>query len=300
MVIAHSALVLLYFLSLDRVFLDRGLDPRLALSCNRYRHDARIGEVARAGLLVVVGIVCLIAIFIELWLSVFAAAVAILIVLRLRSATGADARRRFVFIELIVPAGAIVLPALFIGSGQWGTQLETSRGEHLASTAVHDGVGVMGADIVGSAITVSIMFSTFILLCLLRDEHADRSAGLRTTVTKLGREVSVLYALGLVALSMAMSVFGVGAEWWGSAGWVVGAVVAVAGLAVVWSLANRDDGRAAGVWIIASMLASVLMARGLIGDGDGAEPTLEEALSQPVQIEQAPGPISPTLPDDHD
>jgi 1,4-dihydroxy-2-naphthoate octaprenyltransferase len=285
MVIVHSALVLLYFLSLDQVFLVENLDPPFGLRRDRYRHDARTAEVARSALMILIGIVSFIALFVEIWLGVVAAVVAILIVLRVRSANGPDARRRFMLAELVVPAGIILLPALFIGSWEWGTQLESTRGQRLATTAAEGGDGVMGADIVGSAIALALMIGAFVLLCMLRDEAVDRASQLRTTVIWLGREASTLYALILIGVALALIVFGVGADWWGSTGWLVGAISAVAALAVVWSLADRSEGRAAGVWILASVLASIMMARGVMISAADAGLPAEGATESATQLE---------------
>lgn len=250
MVIAHALLVLLYAMSLDAAFLREGLDPRLALSRDRYRIDPlRLGG-ARSLVAFALALVTLGLLFVSPRIGVLTGAAGVLIVMTTGSARGPGGTRRFFLAELVWAVAALVGPALFIGLGAWGAV----RAPGAAPTGV-----MPGADVAGTLVA-AFMLGGYVLLCLIRDEQADRIDGLRSTATVFGRAgaagLLAIWALGAVALSA-----------WGSAhgawGWPVAAVCAWSALLTFWAVGAARDALAVGVWWAGSAATGVLLCAAL-------------------------------------
>ncbi len=290
MVAAHSALVLMYFLSLDQTFLREQLDPRMGLLRDRFVASASLIGAVRAASVVVSLVCAAVLLFIEFDLALVAFIAAALIALRVSSATRREGVRRFVLGELTLPLAAIIFPALVIGADQWGRELDAQQGDRIASATATVSPASMGADILGSSVLGALLLGSFALLCLIRDEAHDRAQGLRTSATLFGRDGAALAQMVWLALSVVVAVYGVGAGWWPGFGWLVAAFVGVASLVSVWSLARHDVRRAVGVWYLASSAASIVMAWSILAPP--APTSSARAPASEAQVEDA----QPALP----
>jgi len=260
MIAAHTLIALTFFLNLDLAALTNGRDPRLSLTRSRFSINTTHAELLRTIAVSVFIIVWLGLLFADVGLALFAAAAMLLILIRTDAANLQRGSSRLVLCELVIPATTLILPALLIGSWEWGRQLDVSVDGSVALTGLDAHTGAMGANLIGSAVTGALLLGTFILLCLIRDLDADESDGLTTTATLLGRDWAVLYALIWIGATISWSAYAVGSGWWLPGGWIIGAIIAVASLIVVWSLATHMHHRAATTWFIAAAVASVMMA----------------------------------------
>lgn len=249
-ILAHALLVLLYAQSLDLAMLRAGQDPRLGPVRDRFRRAPAGLEAAR----LVVAILLVPTIgglaILSTRLAFYAAAAAAIILLVTRGVSGRFAARRFVFAEWTWGFGALLIPAGLIATAKPS-----------ALSAPSGGLG-MPAPVVAATCLGAVMLGVYILLCLVRDEAADRGAGFSSTPTLCGRAGALALLLAWMMGGVLLAAVGVTHGWWG---WPVVTALAWAALASTWCTAVRADGLAVGLWIIGHAGVAVLLAAGILG-----------------------------------
>ncbi|MBL0926751.1 MAG: hypothetical protein IBJ11_03745 [Phycisphaerales bacterium] len=278
MAAAHALLIVLAAAAFDLSTISRGEDPRLALRRDR-RLWRREGLVATRTVLALPLMLCLAALSIfhptHGLVAVVAAGVLLgasalagsrqprpdeeLGGLRLAvSRAGAWLRRvRFAGAELLLPMALLLVPAVVIRLWSAGRPAGVAEAvgkvvsEMEQATSLAQAAGVLPATLLGS-----IVLGVFVLLCLVRDETADRAAGLKTVAVALGRAAATAYVFVFLLGAVLLSAWGVGVTHWH---WAVAATVAAASSAVVYLLAARMDGYAVGAWLAGGAAVALML-----------------------------------------
>lgn len=248
MVVAHALLVLCYFVNFTDATIDAGQDPRLALLRDRVMYSRRATEIARhviAGLTVIVGVLLVVS---EFWVGVLTLVVLALILLT----RGGLTRRKLELAEVVAPAAILIAPMVVLKSFARGAvKAAEAKGAESAETAVALSDQALAATWLGA-----IMLAVYVLLCLLRDEAADRGLGLRTTVTLLGRTGGTVFLFVWMALGVALAMWGSTHGMWD---WKIGVVVGVASAIAAWTTAARVEGYGVTVWWLAHLMVALLL-----------------------------------------
>ncbi len=250
----HSLLVWFYVLSLDSAFLNAGLDPRLSLLPDR--HVAALAPIDVTRTIAGCG-AAIVALFIllsgEPRLALLVAAGGAGISLLVRQALGSGGRRRFVLAEWVWAGVMLMGPCLLMAAPGWSAVPGAGSLDSNPESPVPMSAAVIGATGLGA-----LMLGSWVLLCLRRDEASDRSVGLVTTATLLGRvgTMSMIAAWTLGAVTLA--VWGVSMGWWG---WLVAAVVGWASAMVAWLSASGADRAGVLAWGGAAGLVGIALLR---------------------------------------
>lgn len=254
MVVGHTLLVWYYALSLDSAFLSAGLDPRLSLLPDRHLTAAAPIDITRtiAGCGVAVSALFLLLAG-EPRLSLMVAAGGAGVSLLVRSALGTDGIRRFVLAEWVWAAVILMGPCLLIAAPGWSPQQQG-----LALQASGDIAEPMSPAVIAATALGALMLGAWVLLCMRRDEAADRELGLVTTATALGRPGTLtliaLWTLG----AMTLAIWGVSMGWWG---WLVAALVGWAAAMVAWLSSSGADRAGALAWAGVQAIVGLALLR---------------------------------------
>lgn len=229
LIVAHALLALCYFVNFTDATVDAGQDPRLALIRDRVMYSRRATEIGRhaiAGLVVIVGVLLLIS---QPWAGVTTLAVLALILVT----RGGLTRRKLELAEIVTPAALLVAPMVLVH------RFSSGAGEAVVNA------GKLSDQAMAATWLGAIMLAVFVVLCLLRDEAADRGLGLRTTVTMLGRTTATVFLFVWLTLGMVLAVWGSTHGMWD---WKVGIVVAIASCVAAYTAAARVEGYGVTVW----------------------------------------------------
>ncbi|HBS28929.1 MAG TPA: hypothetical protein DEB06_05650 [Phycisphaerales bacterium] len=248
MVLAHALLVLFCATSLDAAFRRESLDPRLSPWRDRYRINPARAAGASAFIVFAMALVVIGLLFVAPRVGVLAGSSAALIALT--TTRSARAARRFMFAEWAWPLGALVGPALFIGLPGWSAAGPL--------TAPQD---AMPGSVVAGTIVAALMLGACVLLCLIRDERADRVDGLRTTPTTFGRPAAAALLAVWVLAAAALAAWGAAEHAWG---WPVTACCAWTALLTFWAVGAERDALAVGLWWTGASITSTLLAIDLL------------------------------------
>lgn len=254
MVVGHNLLVWYYALSLDSAFLSVGLDPRLSLLPNRHLAATAPIDVTRtiAGCGVAVSALFLLLAG-EPRLALLVAAGGAGVSLLVRSALGSGGRRRFVLAEWIWSGVMLVGPCLLIAAPGWSMQSHGASAEGLTPRAAPMSPAVIGATGLGA-----LMLGAWVLLCLRRDEAADRDAGLTSTATMFGRGGTLTLIAAWTLGAMTLAVWGVSMNWWG---WLIAALVGWAAVMVAWLSASGADRAGVLAWAAVQAVVGIALVR---------------------------------------
>lgn len=254
MAVGHTLLVWFYVLSLDSAFLSAGLDPRLSLLPNRHVDAAAPIEIART----ITGCgVAIAALFLlmagELRLALLLAAGGAGVSLLVRSALGSDGRRRFVAAEWVWAFVMLMGPCLLVAAPGWRAPAHTEEAAAAPAIAAHLGAPVIGATALGA-----VMLGAWVLLCLRRDQAADRSAGLQTTATLLGQSGTLTMIAAWTLGAVTLAVWGVSMHWWS---WPVAALVGWAAAMVAWLSASGANRAGVLAWGLVQAIVGIALLR---------------------------------------
>jgi len=237
---AHALLILFSLANFDAAVLEEGQHPRLALVRDRMRFSVpMVGtfRVVCAGTLLVLIVALLVA---EPWLGALAGATFGLIALLGGGVTGPARAWRLRHAEAIWPLAALIMPAALVRL-------------HADDAA---GAGGSGSSALASGVLGGVTLGVYVLLCVIRDEQADRGLGLRTTATSLGRGRSLALLFVWLCAGVMLGAWGTGAGMWS---WRVGGVLSVGAMGTLWLVSARIDGYAVGLWWATSAGAAFLL-----------------------------------------
>ncbi len=238
-VLLHAAAVLFLSAHWTRRDLAAALDPRLALTRDRFSVDRETLDLAAALLAVVcvtLTITLLIAAFPVGLYAAFVLASALWI-------ASLPARKRYVRLEVIAPVVLLIAPAMLLRAPAWRDDAAPA-----ISAAAHAVAWLVGA-----------LMLAQILLTMTRDREADRAAGVYTSISVLSRPAAVgVVAFVFFAITLLAAI---GVAWWGAlpllfAGWTAAAVLAL--LCVRWdSWAVSAGALGGGLTAITAALAVI-------------------------------------------
>lgn len=236
MVALHACGVLLASAWWTRRDLERGLDPRLAIRRDRFAIDRDALEVATP-LLAALFLVLLLALLI---LHVFAGLYALAVALVALWNINLPLRRRYVLVEILIPALLLIAPAMLLRAPAWRDE---APAELAAITpAAHAAAWLAAASLLAC-----------ILAMFIRDQNVDRRAGAVTIATKITRETALsLLAVWTAAITL---LAGIGVAWWGPAPIVAAGWTAAAALVL---FVTRWDAWAVGAAVIGYALTTLL------------------------------------------
>jgi hypothetical protein len=234
MVALHACGVLLASAWWTRRDLQRGFDPRLALRRDRFLIDRETLEVATP-LLVALFLVLLVALLI---LDLSAGLYALLVALVALWNINLPVRRRYVLIEILIPALLLIAPAMLLRAPAWDAEPSL---QHAITPAAHAATWLAAAGLLAC-----------ILAALIRDQVADRRAGAVTIATKITRETAIsVLAVWTAAITL---LAGIGVGWWGAAPIVAAGWTAAATLVL---FVTRWDAWAVGAAIIGYAVTTI-------------------------------------------
>lgn len=245
MAVAHALMLLYFLVTLTDNALDEGHDPRVALIRDRSLYNRGVTGVARVmlGMLSVLsGLLLLVS---TPWAGV-AVLVATLLITVTAGPLNALRGRRFELAELTWPLAILILPVVLI--------------KMFARQAAADDTTtqVLNPGVIPAATLGATMLAGYLLLCMLRDEAADRGIGLRTTPTLLGRKGACATLLLWFGLAILLAGWGASRGYWH---WSVTAVTGFGAIASAFLAGSRNDGWSVGVWWLAHLAAAIIMWR---------------------------------------
>jgi hypothetical protein len=248
MFVAVSLLVVFWGLLNDASQLERARNPRLGLSWDRYDWSAETVVGLRTvvgGLALAAGLVLLI---VSPAVGLWALGAWLVLLLLCWLETKLDGQQRYWMVELVIPLASAIVPTLVVAQAVTASARVSARAAAEATggaeaavvpTLLTDpGIGLL-------ALLSAFVLGGLVLLCLIRDEVADRASGYRTTATSLGRTG------GLVMLALwqigGLLIAGVGVQA-GAWLWPVPVLMGTAAIGTNWLLSARADGLSVTLW----------------------------------------------------
>ena len=253
------ALLLFYFACLDEIHTARLDETRLGFIRQRGRVDPQAALTAKYLFGGLAKILALVMLFLQPWVGI--AGLIALTSIWLASLSTKRWPVKTLWAEVLIPLCVLMLPLILI---DFFAEAAVSSWFDADSTAAqrNELVGAVGglvspsvrlATVIGAA-----MLACYFLLCAMRDEPADRSDGLITTVTFLGRARAGLLFFLIAAATTALSIRGASAivaygaidisalrmAW----PWTIAAFVSVLSMIGVLLTAERENGLAVGLW----------------------------------------------------
>ncbi len=289
---AHAALLLFYATHFDLAVLRTGDEPRLSLTREREAHSPGIIEPARLFIGLIAGVCSIVLLFFDWRLGVIGVGALGLILLLTRGLRSANARRKFIFAELIWPLVVLIAPMWFVSSTSWHAAPAepdvvatnpvhavimpvadepvaedepvadapedaepTEQPDDEAERAVVPVSEPLSDSVIGATWIGATLLSAYIALCLLRDEIPDRSLGLRTIATSAGRAGALAWILLMMTAGILIAAWGGQTHWH----WLLTPTLAITAMAVLLLLAQRMDDHAVCMLWAGHTVAAVIM-----------------------------------------
>lgn len=251
---------MLYALAcLDSLVLE--LERRLCLQVvpSRQPPDSESVAIARFVLGTIASLFALAALFVQVWIGLTLFAALVLIRIGVGSRDGGRLAWLLRWVEFSLPIAILVVPLLLArGYAAQAVRDAVNRAydQEIASQAAAMMQTGLGTSEALGVLLGAAMFSAVLLLCMLRDEVADRGAGIGTTPVVLGRRGATLLLtlVGLIAGGLSMAGAAICGWSWG----VPAVVFALAQLAL-WAMLTRAERIAAPVWLLGALLLGVVV-----------------------------------------
>lgn len=206
------ALALFYFACLDEIHVSRLDETRLGFSRQRGRVDPEAVGIAKYLFGGIAKLLVIALLFIHFWVGLLG-----LVALAAIWFGSLRTRRwqvKTLWAEVLVPLCVFMLPLIFVGvfADRAVTDMlghPPSAAQQMQLLGVTEGL-VSPATRLATVIGAGLL-SCYLLLCTMRDEPADRGAGLVTTVTLIGRARAGLAFFLIAAATMALTIRGASA-----------------------------------------------------------------------------------------
>jgi hypothetical protein len=247
---------LLYAMAcIDELMLRREDELRLALVRHRGQSHPEVLAVARTMFGSIAALLSLVVLLIQPWAGM--ALLAALVLIRLGLGSDDDSRARWMlrWSEFTLPLIALVIPLILVRvyaaqslrddvAHAYDPAAAEVAAQHLM---VSDGLGACGvlAVLLGAG-----LLSGSLLLCIMRDEHADRGAAITTTATLLGRRGAALVLTLITVFVGAMAIAGAAKGCWS---WGVPIVAFALAQLALWAVLIKSERIAAPAWMVVSI-----------------------------------------------
>ncbi len=257
--LALIATIMYAFTCLDSLILQRENDLRLSLVRKRGQVSDEALSIARVLFGAIACLLSLAMLLIQPWIGL--TLLAVLVLIRVGIGTGEPSRATWLlrWIEWTLPVVSLILP-LLLARGYGDQQLRDNvshafdpEAAQAASETLENGISTCS---VLAVMLGASLLSASLLLCIIRDEHADRGAGIATTATALGRRGATLVLTCVAVFAGAVSMGGAAIECWN---WGIPAIVFALAQLALWAILMHAERIAVPAWMIAGIVIGFML-----------------------------------------
>lgn len=258
-VVGLLATLLYAFACLDSLVLGRERRVRLQVLPSVVAVDSESVAIARFVLGAVACLFAFGALFVQGWVGLTLFAALLLVRLGVGGQDGARLAWLLRWVEFTLPIAALVAPLLLARAYAVQAVRDTVTHAYDQTTAAQSSevlaTGLDACGVLGVLLGASLM-SGMLLLCVIRDEVADRGAGIGTTAGALGRQGATLLLVLVGLLAGGLSMAGAAMACWS---WGVAAVVFALAQLGLWAILTRSERIAAPVWLMSGVVLGVVI-----------------------------------------